>query len=157
MKYHHTVQFFDSQKGYCNSLSRLHKAKALANSEADIIDDSLFYTVVIEQLDSILRGDKIHIKMAKMDAQGFECNVLEGMGAELASTIDVLKFEYQEKFLHPHGCRDIIGKVQDFGFSVYQHFEAGAMEPFQKHLGRNQRPQFRFAEGELFAVRDRKG
>ncbi len=113
-------------------------------------DESLFYTVNIERLGDILNSGKVHIRLAKMDAQGFECNILEGMGAELVSTIDILKFEYEEKFLHAHDCHNLLLRLQDNNFDVFRHFDARAREPFQMSLARNELPA---SAVDLFAVR----
>jgi FkbM family methyltransferase len=50
----------------------------------------------VERLDSILESKKIKVGLLKMDAQGFECKILEGMGGEVAEQIDVMKFEYAD-------------------------------------------------------------
>ena len=64
--------------------------------------------VFVERLDSILYSKNIKIGLVKLDAQGFECNVLEGMGQELAQTIDVIKLEYAKKWLDAHECTDLL-------------------------------------------------
>ena len=60
----------------------------------------------VERLDSILVSNKLKVGLMKMDAQGFECSIVEGMGKDVAGIIDVLKFEYSPMFLHSHGCFD---------------------------------------------------
>ncbi|KAL7545665.1 hypothetical protein ACHAWF_009013 [Thalassiosira exigua] len=55
--------------------------------------------IPVERLDSILDANAIKIKLVKMDAQGFECFVLDGMGSKLAQRIDAIKLEYAKKWL----------------------------------------------------------
>ncbi len=74
------------------------------------------------------------------------------MGSALASKIDILKFEYTEKFLHSHACYNLIPIVQHYGFNIYQrYYTVGAKEGFRKYLAKNKLPEG--FESELFAVR----
>mmetsp|Transcript_17877 Transcript_17877/g.27797 ORF Transcript_17877/g.27797 Transcript_17877/m.27797 type:complete len:275 (-) Transcript_17877:191-1015(-) len=107
------------------------------------------FEIYVERLDSILR-DSTNIKLVKMDAQGFECNILDGMGSGIASSIDTLKFECADKFLRGHGCSGthLLERFFNFGFYVYGRFstELG----FQDRLERGRRPG---VEVELYASR----
>lgn len=58
-----------------------------------------------------------------MDAQGFECNVIEGMGQTLANSINLMKFEYATTHLHAHGCMDLLPKMSNHSFDIYRKFE----------------------------------
>ena len=78
------------------------------------------FDVAVERLDTILDPQHIHIPLMKMDAQGFECNILEGMGYAIADTIKEIKFEYAtNKWLTAHGCTDLLKRFRDFEFDVY--------------------------------------
>ena len=67
-------------------------------SLTQIFDEKYQFIIFVERLDSILESNNIHnIRLMKMDAQGFECKILEGMGSNLASKITMVKFEYAGK------------------------------------------------------------
>ncbi|KAL7548165.1 hypothetical protein ACHAWF_011458 [Thalassiosira exigua] len=82
------------------------------------------FMVQVERLDSILDANAIKIKLVKMDAQGFECFVLDGMGADLAQKIDVIKFEYAKNWLDGLGCVDLIPRLNKY-FKIYRGFSGG--------------------------------
>ncbi|KAL3785108.1 hypothetical protein HJC23_006157 [Cyclotella cryptica] len=76
--------------------------------------------VYIERLDSVLDATKIDkIRLVKMDAQGFECNVVDGMGV-LAKKMIGIKFEHEPKFLHAQGCVDLVSRIRRLGFKVFK-------------------------------------
>jgi len=50
------------------------------------------FSIRVERLDSII-SKYADISLIKMDAQGFECNVLDGMSQDLANAIKKVKFE----------------------------------------------------------------
>ena len=83
-------------------------------------DEKLQYKVPIERLDSIIKSDT-HVKLVKMDAQGFECNILEGMGQDVASGIETIKFEYSHAHLAAQNCTDLLGKMRAYGYNIYKH------------------------------------
>lgn len=98
---------------------------------SQVFDEKRSYTVNVERLDTILKSENINIKLLKLDAQGFECRILEGMGAELASKIDILKFEWAKKWLLGQECHDLLPRLRDFGFKIYRQFNHEAKEkPF---------------------------
>ena len=61
----------------------------------------------------------------KMDAQGFECKILEGMGSNLASKITMVKFEYAGQHLLGQGCTDFLQRMNAYQFSIYTHYRGG--------------------------------
>jgi hypothetical protein len=75
----------------------------MIGSADEIFDKKNQFTVYVERLDSILNSENVHVGLLKMDAQGFERNIIEGMGQPLANNIDVMKFEYATTHLHAHG------------------------------------------------------
>jgi hypothetical protein len=70
----------------------------------------------------------------KMDAQGFECSIVEGMGKDVAGIIDVLKFEYSPMFLHSHGCFDLVSQLMNY-FDVYTTFSNGEFSGLTDNTG----------------------
>ncbi|KAL3817665.1 hypothetical protein ACHAXA_002010 [Cyclostephanos tholiformis] len=83
------------------------------------------FPVYVERLDSILNSERIKVGLMKMDAQGFECNILEGMGRELAECIDVLKFEHTLRWLSEQGCTDLLPRLSDYSFDLYRDYNGG--------------------------------
>ena len=61
------------------------------------------------------------MKLVKMDAQGFECNDLEGMGQDVASGIETIKFEYSHSHLAAQNCTGLLDKVCAYGYNIYKH------------------------------------
>ena len=80
----------------------------------------------VERLDSILESKKIKVGLLKMDAQGFECKIVEGKGEEVAEQIDVMKFENADHLLFVHGWMDLLQRVMNYSFDVYRGYENGA-------------------------------
>jgi len=85
---------------------------------AQRFDKKLQFQVSIERLDSILKSGT-NVKLMKMDAQGFECNIFEGMGQAIASGIETIKFEYAAAFLDAQKCTDLLDRMRNYGFDIY--------------------------------------
>ena len=64
-------------------------------------------------------GSEVIILLMKMDAQGFECDILEGMGEELATSVYHVHFEKADRFLNAHGCNDILARLRRLGYTIY--------------------------------------
>ena len=79
----------------------------------------------VERLDSILNSEKIKVGLMKMDAQGYECNILEGMGWDLAERFDIVKFEYASRWLSAQGCTDLIPRLSNYSFDLYREYSDG--------------------------------
>lgn len=73
--------------------------------------------IFIERLDSIL-SHNISIPLMKLDAQGFECQILDGMSPEIASSIKRIKFELAQKWLQQQDCTDFLPHLRNFGFTI---------------------------------------
>ncbi len=97
--------------------------KVIGDHPGQVFDQKNQFTVHVERLDSILAADKMKIGLMKMDAQGFECRIVEGMG-EVAEIIDVMKFEYAYPWLRSHGCFDLVSLLIK-NFDVYTGFQDG--------------------------------
>jgi hypothetical protein len=95
------------------------------------------FTIHIERLDNVLETKSSNIRLAKMDAQGFECNILEGMGEALAEKIDIIKFEYADKWLFGQECVDLLPRMNKFGFNIYKKYGSGH---FTEPLGAGEVP-----------------
>lgn len=79
-------------------------------------DENLQFTINVERMDQLLNSNAINIRLMKMDACRFECNILDGMGEDLANKIDVIKFEYSKTHMHGHDCLDLLKKIDQFKF-----------------------------------------
>ena len=55
-----------------------------------------------------------------MDAQGFECEIVKGMGQHVADKIRHVHFEKEELFLKAHNCVDLLERFHDYGFNIYR-------------------------------------
>jgi FkbM family methyltransferase len=86
--------------------------------------ESLQFKVPIERLDSIVKSDT-NVKLMKMDAQGYECNIMEGMGQALASGIETLKFEWAPKHLNAQKCTTLLDRMRAYGFDIYRDVGKG--------------------------------
>jgi len=69
-----------------------------------------------------------------MDAQGFECSIVEGMGEDVAGIIDVLKFEYAPMFVHSHACFDLVSQLMNY-FDIYTTFNNGEFSGLTDNSG----------------------
>ena len=75
------------------------------------------FTIRVERLDSII-SNYPDISLIKMDAQGFECKVLDGISQDLANAIKKVKFEVALKHLRQQGCKDLFAKFRNLGFGL---------------------------------------
>jgi len=85
-------------------------------------DDASFekHDIVVEKLSSIINVESttLNIPLIKMDAQGFECQILEGLDQNLGDRIQKVKFEVARKHLLAQGCLDLFTRFRNLGFSV---------------------------------------
>ena len=93
------------------------------------------FTIPVERLDSIL-SDQVDVPFAKLDAQGFECNIVEGMGDTLPQRIHSVKFEVSPKFLNAQGCSDLMSRFRKKGYTLYS-------ENMQQKFDTQEHTQFR--------------
>jgi len=61
----------------------------------------------------------------KIDAQGFECMVLKGWGHDVASSIEIVKFEYATHWLMNLNCTNLVPRFMNYGFEVYSEYSGG--------------------------------
>jgi FkbM family methyltransferase len=79
------------------------------------------HDIVVEKLLSIINvndNNNINIPLVKMDAQGFECQVLQGIDQNLADRIQKFKFEVATNHLRAQGCLDLFTRFRNLGFSI---------------------------------------
>tara|TARA_B100001057_G_scaffold398878_1_gene409639 strand:- start:270 stop:1190 length:921 start_codon:yes stop_codon:yes gene_type:complete len=88
-------------------------------------DMSLSYRVVVSTLDSVLSAHtfmtRSAISIAKIDVQGFECRVLDGMtNIASAGGISAISVELASGWLSPHGCSPqlALAKLYRLGFKL---------------------------------------
>lgn len=94
------------------------------------------HTIHVERLDSII-SPNVHVAFSKMDAQGFECNIVNGIGATLAKKIGQVKFEVSRNHLNNHGCLDLLSKFRTLGYTIYHEdlstkIETGEHDQFNR-------------------------
>mmetsp|Transcript_10739 Transcript_10739/g.16192 ORF Transcript_10739/g.16192 Transcript_10739/m.16192 type:complete len:502 (-) Transcript_10739:407-1912(-) len=119
-------------------------------------NDTFQFNVPVERMDSVLdfnsdgetrnghgegntNGDVgVDVKLLKVDAQGYECKVFDGMVGNnydndnhtdnhttntmniLADKVDFIKFEYASRWLDPQNCTDeLLPKLRHHGFDIY--------------------------------------
>ena len=76
------------------------------------------HVIQVEPFSSILNTYN-NIVLMKLDAQGFECNILDGITQDVANNIQQIFFEVSSKFLRPNGCLGLLDKFRNLGFTVY--------------------------------------
>jgi len=73
--------------------------------------------IYVERLDSLLPGE-VPIPLVKMDAQGFECHILDGMSWKIAGNIRLLKFEFAMEWLRSQSCMDLLPRLRNLNFTI---------------------------------------
>eukprot|EP00814_Leptocylindrus_danicus_P017324 CAMPEP_0116013202 /NCGR_PEP_ID=MMETSP0321-20121206/5589_1 /TAXON_ID=163516 /ORGANISM="Leptocylindrus danicus var. danicus, Strain B650" /LENGTH=371 /DNA_ID=CAMNT_0003482713 /DNA_START=387 /DNA_END=1502 /DNA_ORIENTATION=- len=145
-----TIEIFAAENNMGNSV--IGKQIKDNNHPEQKFKEEHKFDINVERLDSILR-DNFEIKSVKLDVQGFECNVLNGMGSGIASSIDTIKFELSGKWLRGQGCTEtrLLKQFFDFGFFLYRHFSAEL--GFQDRLERGTRVPGDDVDFDMFASR----
>jgi FkbM family methyltransferase len=78
-------------------------------------------SIIVERFDHVMRSDlSISLRLVKIDAQGFECNILRGMGTGLAAKIKTLVTEVAMRWLAQQGCSEdmFFAIAQQTGFVI---------------------------------------
>jgi len=99
------------------------------DGQAFLVKDQ--FDIQVDRLEDVLElgGGGLHsdnvdvhidIRLVKMDAQGFECEILKGMGQEVADKIHHVHFEKADLFLKAHNCEDLLQRFHGFGFDIYR-------------------------------------
>jgi len=90
--------------------------------------------VQIERLDDILDTQVTGVGLIKMDVEGFECSVMDGMPNTLQNT-KVMQTEVAHNLLKGfEGCSDaiLVDKIRDSGFDVFMSNKLLVGPPIQK-------------------------
>mmetsp|Transcript_13914 Transcript_13914/g.20763 ORF Transcript_13914/g.20763 Transcript_13914/m.20763 type:complete len:441 (-) Transcript_13914:50-1372(-) len=119
-----------------NNMGNSVVGRVIKDYETQEIRESEQHEISIERLDSILDVDAFassssssshthahhnsSIRLMKMDAQGFECHVLDGMGRVIPQHIQSLHFEFARKWLQGQECLDLLPRVRGIGFDIYR-------------------------------------
>ena len=101
--------------------------------------DFIKYNIVIEFISSIINAGNdslVNIPLIKLDAQGFECQILDGLHQNLANRIKKVKFEVAVQHLRPQGCMNLFDRFRQLGFEI--ETRAGIKVP----TGNNYRDEF---------------
>lgn len=94
------------------------------------------HSIHVERLDSII-SPNAHVAFSKLDAQGFECNIVSGFGASLAAVVRQVKFEVAKSHLNNHGCLDLLSRFRALGYTIYSEngidkIETGEHDQFRR-------------------------
>ena len=103
-----------------NNMGNSVIGKFIKDSKQQTTSENLQFEVHVERLDSILDAKNLHIPLVKLDVQGFECHVMEGMGSEIAQTINTIKFEFATPWLDGQNCSNLLSRMREFGFDIYK-------------------------------------
>lgn len=105
-----------------NNMGNSVVGKIIKDYDTQIFDEKSQFEIPIERLDSIIKSDTTNIdfKVLKLDAQGYECKILEGMGPNIARSIQNIKFEYAQKWIEAQNCLDLLPKMRELGFNIYR-------------------------------------
>merc|ERR1712154_73033 len=103
-----------------NNMGNSVVGKIVKDYDDQKFETKMQFTIPVERFDSIMQSDlmNVDIKLMKLDAQGFECHILEGMGSSLPKTIQAMKFEWAKKWLEAHGC-GLLPTIRNLGFDIY--------------------------------------
>lgn len=92
--------------------------KIIKDNPRQQFDESKQFDIYVERLDDILKPGPYHIPLMKIDAQGYECEILNGMGADIARMIERVHFENAKKWLKAQNCLDLTQRFEEYGFRV---------------------------------------
>jgi len=102
-----------------NNMGNSVIGKVIKDFGSQKFDESLQFEISVERLDSVLRAKGLNVKLMKIDAQGFECRVFEGMGVEIAEKVEQIKFEWAPRWVDGQNCTDLIPRIHGYGFDIY--------------------------------------
>eukprot|EP00581_Thalassiosira_minuscula_P002454 CAMPEP_0183739286 /NCGR_PEP_ID=MMETSP0737-20130205/56665_1 /TAXON_ID=385413 /ORGANISM="Thalassiosira miniscula, Strain CCMP1093" /LENGTH=241 /DNA_ID=CAMNT_0025974043 /DNA_START=340 /DNA_END=1065 /DNA_ORIENTATION=+ len=104
-------QVYSSEGNMGNSVV----GKPIKDFESQQINEPV--DIFVERIDSVL-SHNISIPLMKLDAQGFECQILDGMSPEIAANIYQIKFEIDQNMLNQQGCKNLLPRLRNFGFVI---------------------------------------
>ena len=101
--------------------------KMIKDNRRQEFDEVDQFEIAVEPLSSII-STYPDIPLIKLDAQGFECHILDGLTQELANKIHKVKFEVSKNHLGQQGCNDLLSKFRNLGFDIYDESEKNKIE-----------------------------
>ena len=105
------AQLFPAKGNMGNSVI----GKPIGDSESQEFEEPL--VIHVERFDSILKST-VRIPLMKLDAQGFECEILNGFSPGIAANIRLIKFEMAAKWLDQQQCFDLLPRLRKFNFTI---------------------------------------
>jgi len=108
-----------------NNMGNSVVGKVIKDDENQQFDEKLQFTINVERLDSLLSSNNLNVGLMKMDVQGFECKFLEGTGEEIMKKVDKIKFEFASHWLKNHDCTDLLPRLRNYGFDIFNADEGG--------------------------------
>lgn len=110
-----TSKIFASPSNMGNSVV----GKVIKDTGGQSNSDFVEHEIHIEPLSAILDANSgMDVPLVKLDAQGFECQILQGIDPPLAKTISKIKLEVAPKWLRQQGCLDLYQGFEKLGFTV---------------------------------------
>jgi FkbM family methyltransferase len=109
-----------------NNMGNSVVGQVVKDYDSQKFEENKQHEIRVERLDSIIQPESmgVDVKLLKLDAQGYECRILEGMGnpsaVSLARSIQEVKFEWAQKWIDAQNCKDLLPKLRDFGFEIYR-------------------------------------
>lgn len=101
--------------------------KIIKDNKRQQFEEKEQHQIVVERLSSIISMNA-DVPFVKLDAQGFECNILEGMGQDLAKKIRKIKFEVSQTHLRGQGCMDLLARFRNLGYDIFSEDEKTKIE-----------------------------
>eukprot|EP00557_Chaetoceros_sp_GSL56_P001963 CAMPEP_0176494680 /NCGR_PEP_ID=MMETSP0200_2-20121128/10239_1 /TAXON_ID=947934 /ORGANISM="Chaetoceros sp., Strain GSL56" /LENGTH=177 /DNA_ID=CAMNT_0017892481 /DNA_START=573 /DNA_END=1106 /DNA_ORIENTATION=+ len=77
------------------------------------------FDIHVERLDDILEPGP-DIGLVKMDAQGYECRIVQGFGNTIAAKMKHIHFEIAPEWQKQQGCFDLCQRLRDYGFEIWR-------------------------------------
>lgn len=101
-----------------NNLGNSNIGTFVKDAESQVAKEEFQFDVYVKRLNDVLDLDNVNVPLLKLDSQGFECKILEGMGKNIAGKIDSIKFEFAKKWLDGQKCEDLLPRLRKYGFQV---------------------------------------
>ena len=101
--------------------------KIIKDNRKQEFEEKEQHTIAVESLSSII-SSSTHVSFVKIDAQGYECHILEGITQELAKVIHKIKFEVSQNHLNGQGCTTLLTMFRDLGYEIFTEDEKRKIE-----------------------------
>eukprot|EP00550_Attheya_septentrionalis_P003522 CAMPEP_0198300394 /NCGR_PEP_ID=MMETSP1449-20131203/48060_1 /TAXON_ID=420275 /ORGANISM="Attheya septentrionalis, Strain CCMP2084" /LENGTH=344 /DNA_ID=CAMNT_0044002217 /DNA_START=193 /DNA_END=1227 /DNA_ORIENTATION=- len=107
-----------------NNMGNSVIGKVIKDTPTQAFSEALQFEIYVEKMSDILSSDA-DVKLMKIDAQGFECKILDGWSEDTAGSIETIKMEYADHWLEGQGCMDLVPKFIRYGFDVFHGHNGG--------------------------------